>query len=111
MHVIVHPIQMAMGFIIWSVWFVVVYGGLSVACAVSPPSLRLGNVTWINAMLLGITLFTTLFLLGLAYRCWQARPSTDNRRFVVWVAFAGYVTAAIATFAVGLPILGLPPCL
>jgi hypothetical protein len=111
MRVAVHPVQMVMGFIIWAVWFVAIYGGLSVACDLAPPSIWLGHMTWINAVLLGVTLFTTLFLLALAYRCWRARPDTDNHRFVVWISFAGYVGAAVATFAVGLPILGLPPCL
>lgn len=111
MRMIIHPIQMVMGFIIWSVWFVTAYGGLSVACALAPPPVIHGHMTWINALLMLLTVFTTLFLLALAYRCWKARPTTENRRFVVWIAFAGYLAAAIATFAGGLPLLGLPPCL
>ncbi len=32
-----HPIHLAVGLTLWSVWFVAVYSGLSVACAVTPP--------------------------------------------------------------------------
>jgi hypothetical protein len=107
----VHPIQMVMGFIIWSLWFVTVYAGLSVACELTPPPVSLGAINWLNGSLLLITLFTALLLIALARRCWRARPTTDNRQFVVRVSVGGYLMAAIATLAVGWPMLSLPSCL
>jgi hypothetical protein len=35
---ITHPLQLVPGLIIWALWFIAIYGGLSVACALAPPN-------------------------------------------------------------------------
>lgn len=107
-----HPVHLVLGFIIWSFWFVAVYGGLSVACAVAPPGDALGAATAINVWLLLLTFLTTALLLYLAFRCWRAAaPGMQGLlRFLPQVAAGAYLAAAIATFAVGLPAMVLPPC-
>lgn len=103
-------VQLVLGFAIWSLWFVSLYAALSLGCAFAPPAGSSGPFTWINAMLLVLTLPIVALLLGLAWRCWQARAQTDHRRFVVRLAAALHLVAAIATLAIGVPVLVLPPC-
>ena len=105
-----HPVQLVVGLVIWSLWFVLVYGGLSVGCEFAPPATSAGSFTWINALLLALTLATLALLLSAAWRCWRAPAQAGNSHFVARLAAALYLVAAIATLAVGLPILVLPPC-
>lgn len=105
-----HPMQLVWGLTIWAIWFVAVYGGLSVACAAtdwqreSPLSLN-------NALLLLATIPTVLLLTWLMKRCWRARqPAPGYRRFIAAVSAALYAASALATIAVAVPILLLPPC-
>lgn len=107
---VIHPLQMVMGLIVWSLWFVAIYSGLSVACSLAPPAVSPGAMTWINGILLALTFFTTMLLLWCAYRCWRAPAAPGNRRFVARIAAGVYLFAAAATLAVGLPISLLPPC-
>lgn len=105
-----HPLQLAFGFIIWSLWFIAIYGGMSVACSLGPPDPGLGAKTWINGVLLLATLAVTALLLLLAMRCWRV-PDCGHRRFIARVATCVYFFAALSTLAVGLPSAVLPPCL
>ncbi|HUG25040.1 hypothetical protein [Piscinibacter sp.] len=113
-----HPLHLALGLLLWSVWFVAMYAGLSIACAVHPPPVEAGSATWINAGLGLLTLPTTALLLWAALRCWQSRvpPATAEAgtaargRFVAQVAAGLYLAAAIGTAMVGLPLAVLPPC-
>jgi hypothetical protein len=105
-----HPMQLVWGLTIWAIWFVTVYGGLSVACAAtewqreSPLSLN-------NALLLLTTLPTVLLLIWLMKRCWRARqPAPGYRRFIAAVSAALYAASALATVAIAVPIMLLPPC-
>jgi hypothetical protein len=105
--------HLVLGLLVWSLWFVALYGGLSVACSVAPPPVADGAVTWINAVLLLITLPTIALLSWAALRCWQATPpaeTTAERRFIGRQAAALYALAAALTFAIGAPVLLLPPC-
>jgi hypothetical protein len=102
------------------VWFVVLYSALSVACALHPPDPTLGAITRVNGALSLLTLLTTGFLLYWAKQClntlgFPATKSTADtrkppRRFIVWVAIHAYVSAAVATFSIGLLVVFLPPC-
>jgi hypothetical protein len=110
-----HPMHLVLGLVLWSVWFVAMYGGLSVACVVAPPAEAAGALTWINGVLLLLTLFTTALLLYAAWRCWQAAGAADvdekQARFVARVSAAVYLASAGAVLAVGLPVIVLPPCI
>ncbi len=109
-----HPVHLVLGLVVWSIWFVVLYGGLSVACAVAPPPVAMGPLTWVNAVLGAITLGVTVLLLYLARSCWRTVPVVEEEgnpsRFVTQVAAGVHLVAAAATLAVGLPLLVLPPC-
>lgn len=114
-----HPLQMVFGLIVWSLWFVSLYGGQGIACALVPPDPEQGAATWINGILLVVGLLLLLFLLFSARRCWMARQSAtassdrevDNRRFIAGAAAVIYLVGAFAALAVALPALTLPPCL
>ncbi|UZG43332.1 hypothetical protein [Caldimonas thermodepolymerans] len=111
-----HPMQLALGFIVWSAWFVLNYGALSIGCAIAPPDVQAGALTWINAALVLLAVLTALALLLCARACWRARLATvaeppASARFVAPVAAALHAAAAAATLFVGLPALWTPPCL
>lgn len=108
-----HPMHLALGLIVWSVWFVALYGGLSVGCAFAPPAAELGARTWLNGLLGALTAIIFACLALQAWVCWRAaRPSTagSRRRFVTTLSAGLYVFAAVSTLVVGIPVLGLPPC-
>lgn len=109
---VTHPLQLVLGLIIWALWFVVIYGGLSVACAVAPPDVASGAYTWINGLILLLTLLTTGFLLILANVCRRValRKGPGVIRFITGVAAGIYLASALATLVVGLPVVALPPC-
>lgn len=125
-----HPLQLVLGLIVWSVYFVVMYGGLSIVCAASPPDLERGPFTWINLVLLLVSLFTGLALLYEAYRCRRLSMQTSTaspdeirkrcagsgqlnefRKFIAPLAAGINLVAGIATLAVGAPVAVLAPCI
>jgi len=109
-----HPVQLVLGLIVWSLWFVALYGGLSVACAFTPVAGATDPLNWLNGLLLLITLLVTALLLHWARRCWQACPPRGEGdqpvRFQTRVAAAVHLFSAGAALAVGLPVVALPPC-
>lgn len=113
-----HPLQMFFGLIVWSAWFVTLYGGMTVACSLIPPDPGTRGLTWINITFLLLGLAIAVFLLYCARRCWKARPTVSdpdsqerqNNRFIASAATAVYLIGAFATLAVAMPALMLPPC-
>ncbi|MFN3579688.1 MAG: hypothetical protein ACK4VV_04365 [Pseudomonas sp.] len=110
-----HPLQLFLGLIIWCLWFVVLYGGLSVGCEFAAPDVARGALTWINASSLVLAVLLALLLLWCARRCWRAAPEADqgasSRRFVSRIAAAVYLISACATVAVALPAVIFAPCI
>lgn len=112
-----HPLQLCLGLIIWSIWFVFLYAGLSVACAFAPPDVTLGAATWVNAAMLILAVLVGSFLLWSARRCWRAAPGSGpgpgaaTGRFVARTAAAVYLVCALAAFGLALPGMVLAPCL
>lgn len=111
-----HPLQLVFGLSAWATWFVIVYGSVSVACALAPPLPGHGAWNIVNGTLLLFTLATLALLLRLAWRCRHAlrtapMPPDGARRFIAALGAALYATAAVATAFVALPLLVLPPCL
>lgn len=110
-----HPMQMVLGLIIWAIWFVLVYAGLSLAC--EQVGLAAGDsLSWVNLLLMTFTMLTCGLLLFLAHRTWRdARRDWRNQssagRFIVRTAVTVDLVAALVTLAVGLPVVMLPPCL
>lgn len=110
-----HPLQLALGLILWSIYFVVLYSGLSLGCVYAAPPPAQGALTWLNLVLLLLTLITTSGLLWQAWRCWRWHRINRNRataphRFVSAVSTGIYLMAALATLAVGAPAVVLAPC-
>lgn len=121
-----HPMQLAFGLLIWSAWFGIAYGGLSVACSVEPPEWQRGSLNLVNIGLIIFTLIVGAWLLYAAYRCWRAlkqlRQSPQSaapkdagqrvpRRFIASLAVGVNLVAGLATLLVGGPLLVLAPCL
>lgn len=109
-----HPMQIVLGLIIWSIWFAGIYAAHGVACAVSPPDPAQGIVNWLNLSFAGGTLLVVALLLWLAHRAWKlARPLHElNERllFVTRVAAGIHLIAAVATLFIGLQLAFYPPC-
>lgn len=111
-----HPLQLTLGLIIWSLYFVAVYAGMSIVCSDFAPPQSNGPVTWLNAALLALTIIVVLGLLFQAWRGWrvlsrEGSSATDNNRFIVYVGVAVYLVAALATVLTGAPLLVLTPCI
>lgn len=108
-----HPMQLVLGPIVWSAYFVLLYGGLSVGCAVAPPDPSIGSRNAINGLLLVLTVATVVLLGYWSYRCWRAGAAvreSEQSGFVPRVAAGAHLLAAVAVLAIGLPVVGLPPC-
>lgn len=110
-----HPVQLVLGLIVFSVWFVAMYGGMSLACELAPPPLRQGHFTWVNAALGVLTLATTAVLIFWTWLCWHQAPGPKDAdrtgRFIARVSAGVHAISALSTLAVGLPVLALPPCI
>ncbi|TLX57217.1 hypothetical protein DN824_11710 [Stutzerimonas nosocomialis] len=110
-----HPIQIPLGFVLWSFWFVAMYGGHAVACEINPPDPTLGPWNWLNGTLGLLTLVTLAILVLQARRFWKLSRMTDelNERqiFVTKITSGLHLIAALATLYVGIPLLQLPPCI
>lgn len=108
-----HPAHLIVGLTVWSAWFVVLYGGLSVACQLAPPDPAQGPLNWLNPLLWLSTLVVVGGLLWLARRLWRA--STDSSeatlRYISLTSAVLYVISAFSTLAVAVPVLFLPPCI
>lgn len=107
-----HPGHFVGGLTLWSIWFISIYGGLSVACAVVPPDPAQGALTPINITLLLLSLLTAMLLAGLAWGCFQeAKQHKGRRHFNAFVSAWLYVFSTLAVMFVAGPMVGLPPCL
>lgn len=107
-----HPLQLVLGLTLWSLWFVVLYGGLSVACAAAPPAPGQGAMTGIN-LWLGLMTLATLGLLGWLVRfcLGAARRERGRSRFLAALAAGLHLFSAAGVAVVALPLVALPPCL
>ena len=111
-----HPVHLVTGFLVWSAWFVVIYGGVTLGCVLLAPDPALGFRTSINLIFALLTAFVTAALAWAAWRCWKAVRgplATGPRRelFIARTSAALYLLSALATAFVGWPVLILPPCL
>ena len=108
-----HGVHLIIGLTVWSVWFVVLYGGLSVGCQLAPPLLAEGAVNWLNILLGLSTRMVVAVLLALARHLWRQHAGHEQqvRRHICMTAAALYLISAFATLAVALPVLFLPPCI
>ncbi|HLV77364.1 MAG TPA: hypothetical protein VKY53_05510 [Marinobacter sp.] len=101
------------GLVVWAVWFVVLYGGLSLTCELFPPEPGAGPRNWFNylaaagSVLLGACLF---YLARRSARA-QAQSSGENQSFVRGVSVLVFRMSGVAAIALALPVLVLPPCL
>ena len=124
-----HPVQITLGLIIWSIYFVALYAGLSIACQHVVPAQETGAMTWLNLTLLAGTFIVFIGLLLQAWRSWKIfiqidppvpaskinKNQTDETqrlgRFMAFLGAAVYSVAALATLMVGTPTLVLMPCI
>lgn len=111
-----HPVHLFLGLVIWAAWFVALYGGLSIGCALAPPDADKQAGTWINGAIVAVALLVGGYLLWCAYRCWRASSGAKRQKdsrlkgFISKTAAAVYLVSAFASLSLGLPGLLLPPC-
>ncbi|MDQ2076841.1 hypothetical protein [Marinimicrobium sp. ABcell2] len=108
-----HPMQLALGLTVWALWFVVWYSALSLGCALAPPESIGASLSWINWLLIALSLPFIAVLLYWARRSWRASVDaglTATARFIAQVAAGAHLVAAGAVVFMILPGLVLPPC-
>lgn len=108
-----HPLQLVLGLTVWAVWFVLAYGGVSLACVLLEPPVRAGVHSAVNVALLALTGATVVLLAWWTWACATAAGRQDTgqpRRFVALLAAALHGSAALATVFVAVPLWMLPPC-
>ncbi|WP_249978125.1 hypothetical protein [Vreelandella olivaria] len=107
-----HPIHFVIGLTLWSIWFVVVYGGQAVACEVAPPMPEQGVFNLLNGWLLIVSILAMAVLVALTWGCCQIANRHQGRlRFNAAVSAGLYLFSALSVVFVALPIVGVPPCL
>lgn len=108
-----HSIHLIIGLTVWSAWFVVLYGGLSVACQMAPPQPASEPLNWLNTLLAVSTLAVVAGLLWVAWQLWRRHADNPEplRRYICLTSVALYLISAFATLAVAMPVLFLPPCI
>lgn len=109
-----HPMQIPLGLVVWSLWFVALYAGLAVACELAPWAPGQGAPLALNVGFGLLTLATAALLALSASACLRALHREPERppreRFVARVGAAVHLIALAATLFIGVPLLGLPPC-
>lgn len=100
------PWQLVLGPVVWSLWFVAVYGGQALACRAGPPAPAIGA---------GLLAFTAIVGAGLAWAAWRGMVAARHApagvgRFLARTGAALHAVAALSTAFVGLPILWVPAC-
>lgn len=108
-----HAAHLIIGLTVWSAWFVVLYGGLSVACELTPPEPNSGPFNWLNPLLGLSTLVVVGALLWMAHRLWRADAAHGQpiRNYVRVVSVFLYLISAFSTLPLAVPVLFLPPCI
>lgn len=105
----------ALGFALWSVAFVLIYGSLSVGCAFGWDEVRIGGLVTLQRAQL--VLLFALATAAAALTAWALRPSGDRAgetgagsTFLRTVGFAAALAALAATLATFAPVLALTTC-
>ncbi|GEN28954.1 hypothetical protein HVA01_26000 [Halovibrio variabilis] len=107
-----HPVHFVIGLTLWSIWFVAVYGGHAVACAVVPPAPEQGVFTLVNAMLLVVSIAAIALLAALTLGCCRVAKRHEGRlRFNAVVSAGLYLFSTLGVVFTALPIIGIPACL
>lgn len=107
-----HPLHLAIGLTVWFVYFIIVYGGMSVGCEISEARNSTHPFNIINGFVLLVTMAFTIPLAWLAWKCHRATPNKPTQgRFVLRLSAVLYAISALATLLVGLPGVIYPPCL
>lgn len=107
----VHPLQLVLGLTVWAVWFVIWYTVLSLACEFASAGGTL--VSWINGLLVVISLPFIVLLWYWARRCWRAAGAPEvssPHRFVAQVSAGAHSVAGFSVVFMVIPGLVLPPC-
>ncbi|TVP88118.1 MAG: hypothetical protein EA348_11490 [Pseudomonadaceae bacterium] len=106
-----HPVHALTGLLLWCLWFVLLYAGLSLGCVWLPEAQALSS-PW-NTINLGLGLLTLVFVLFyalLVWRSWRALQRQPEAHFMLWLGLLVHLLSAAATLFVALPVLYLPPC-
>lgn len=102
----------AVGLIIWSICFVVLYAALSLGCAVGLHGWNLFGARGLNLILACLWLVHFGLLASAFFLLWRTRrqAETATERFLVRLTCMLIIVGTVGTLWVGFPVLLLPPC-
>lgn len=105
------------GLVVWAVHFGVVYGASAIACERGLAGRTLLGQPLVPALVLGATALALAAVALVGLRAWRrlehglaGQEGEDEPRFMVWLAAAIALLAALAIVWEGLPVLLIRPC-
>lgn len=103
-----HPASLLLGPVVWSVWFVTLYGGLSLSCHLGWLVNGGDHPAAINLLLAGAGTLVALLLLAAALTAWRT-PSEAG--FIPRTSAMVSACSAVASLLLAAPGLIMAPCL
>ena len=102
-----HPASLVLGPVIWSIWFVVIYATLSLACLQGWLVNGGDRPSAINVLLDGAGLVIAALLMAAAWASWR---SASGKSFIPRTSAMVYACSAVASLLLAVPGLVMAPC-
>lgn len=100
---------LAAGFTVWALGFVVIYSAVSLGCAYGWHTVTIGPISLQRAILIGLTLLTTLAAAGVAIKLGNARREGQTvSGQAAFTSVVAYHAALAATTATAITFVGIP---
>ncbi|MGM0570526.1 hypothetical protein [Marinobacter sp.] len=103
-----HPASLLLGPVVWSIWFVVLYAVLSLACLQGWLVNGGDHPAAINLVLAGVGLLVAMVLMAAAWTAWRSPAETG---FIPRTSAMVSACSAVASLLPAMPGLIMAPCL
>lgn len=103
-------LDLAFGFFVWALHFVVIYGVVGLACTLGMEGAGEDAQRWLRIGLGAFTALVALVVLGHALLRWRGAGREPDPRFRAWAAAGGDAVALVAIVWQFFPIALVPLC-